>query len=128
HLFFNGSQRSQTGQLLPGNFIFEDSQQPNGSQVGEFFSGDTDGQLLKIEDWFEFGDDVDGGGNLPFVNNDADLSRRTIPGPTTIQVSAYRFMWRNRARGAGESANDYTNFANLVNIVSPSSSPASTAI
>jgi len=127
HLFVNGNQRSTTGQL-PGNFIFEDSQQPNGAVIDEFSPGETDGQLFKIEDWFEFGDNVDGANNLPFNINDADLTRRVITGTTNIDIAAARFMFRNRARGPGESANDYTNLVNLINIFSPASSPSSTAI
>src|SRR4051794_24911887 len=48
HLFLNGNQRSTTSQRT-GNFIFEDSQQPNGDMIKEWYSDDPDGQLFKIE-------------------------------------------------------------------------------
>lgn len=124
HLFVNGTQRSTTS-TLQGNFIFEDSQQANGAVVEEWFPGETDGQLFKIEDWFEFQDD---GVTFNSTINDADLTRRTIVGTTNINLAPYRFMFRNRARGAGESANDYTNFVNLLNIVSPAAGASSVAI
>ena len=117
HVFVNGSQRSINGNRT-GNFIFEDSQQANGDVIAEWSSDDTAGQLFKIEDWFEFPDDGD---NFS-TNNDADLTRRTVSGGTNINVAAYRFMFRNRSRGTGESANDYTNLINLVNVVSPAGS------
>jgi hypothetical protein len=115
HLFVNGNQRS-TSSDRPGNLIFEDSQQANGEVITQWSPDDTDGQLFKIEDWFEFPDN----GEDFTANNDADLSRRTVTGTTNnINIAAYRFMFRNRARGAGESANDYTNLVNLINIASP---------
>ncbi len=118
HLFVNGSQRSRNGSRT-GNFIFEDSQQPNGDIIDEWFSDDNDGNFFKIEDWFEFPDDGD---NFT-ANNDADLQRRTVQvyasptaqPETALQTSAYRFMWRRRTVGAGESANDYSTFFALLN-------------
>jgi hypothetical protein len=120
HIFVNGSQRSINGNRPNSNFIMEDSQQANSDIIDEWSPGETDGQLFKIEDWFEFpenGDDFNGTGGGG--NNDADFTRRVIPGTTNIHIGAYRFMFRNRARGAGESANDYTNFVNLLNIITP---------
>ncbi|MEY2407836.1 MAG: hypothetical protein QOF48_506, partial [Verrucomicrobiota bacterium] len=119
HLFVNGTQRSTTSDRT-GNFIFEDSQQANSDVIGEWSANDTAGQLFKIEDWFEFPDNGDDFSN----NNDSDLTRRNISGTTNINIAAARFMYRNRARGTGESANDYTNLVNLLNIVSPSGSGA----
>ncbi len=123
HIFVNGSQRS-INSSRPGNFIMEDSQQANSDIIDEWFPGETDGQLFKIEDWFEFPDN----GDDFTANNDADLSRRIIPGTANISLSQYRFMFRNRARGAGELANDYTNFVNLLDIVSPASAPSGSTI
>ena len=120
HLFLNGFQRSITGDRT-GNFIMEDSQQPNGDAIEEWFPGETDGQLYKIEDWFEFADN-----GLGFSNDDADLIRRTTAynGVSSLKIAPYRFMWRKRSVGAGDSANDYTNFLAMVDIVSPASSPS----
>ncbi len=118
HFFINGSQRSITGDR-PGNFIMEDSQQPNGDQIREFFPDDSEGQLYKIEDWFEFPDD--GGNSGTKSNDDADLQRRntTYNGVTSIKLAPYRFMWRKRSVSAAESANNYTNLLSLVDIISP---------
>ena len=124
HVFVNGVQRSITSDLT-GSFVMEDAQQPNGDTVAEWYPNDPDGQLFKIEDWFEFNDDA-----TSFSNNDADLTRRTVTynGVTALTTAPYRFMWRPRARGAGESASDYTNFFALVDAASPAADPNSAAI
>ncbi|MGC8744119.1 MAG: lamin tail domain-containing protein, partial [Verrucomicrobiia bacterium] len=120
HLFINGSQRS-TSSNRGGNLLFEDGQQPNGDVVEEWFPDDPNGELYKIEDWFEFNDNGYDFSN----NNDADLIRRTVilDGKPTLVIAPYRFMWRKRAITAGESANDYTNFFKIVDAVSPPSNP-----
>jgi Lamin Tail Domain/Bacterial Ig domain/CotH kinase protein len=113
HLFVNGDQRS----TRPGNvqFIMEDSQQPNGDTISEWFPDDTGGDLYKIEDEFWFPDD----GNEFSGNDDADLGRRNIPGTTDPQISAYRFAFRKRSLNAGESQLNYTTFTRILNTVSP---------
>src|SRR5439155_11535439 len=118
HWFINGNQRSTTADR-PGNFIFEDVQQPSTAMTDEFFPGQG-GQLFKVDDWFEF----DRNGFDIIANNDADLSRRTvlIDGVSTLQPGPYRFMFRKRALGAG-SANDYSQIFALVNAASPPENP-----
>ena len=125
HHFVNGSQRSTTTGRT-GNFIFEDSQQPNGDMVAEWFPDDTEGDLYKIEDWFEFPDD---GFNFS-SNNDADLTRRTITlgGQPTMVIAPYRFMFRKRSVGPGDNTADYTNFFNLVDAVSPAANPSAATV
>jgi len=115
HLFVNGSQRSTAGNIS-GNFILEDAQQPNSDVVKEWFPDDPDGELIKIEDWFEFNDSATG-----FQNNDADFQRREVVINTTnsLNYARYRYMWRKRAVGPGESANDYSNWIPLLNAISP---------
>ena len=121
HVFLNGNQRSVTSQFS-GNFIMEDSQQPNGDVVAEWNPDDANGQLYKIEDWFEFADD-----GLSHVNDDADLQRRSTPlpgNPMAVKLSPYRFMWRKRSVSAADSANNYTNILSVVDIISPAATPA----
>jgi hypothetical protein len=125
HFFVNGSQRS-TAHERPGNFIFEDSQQPNGSMIAQWFPNDAGGQLFKVEDWFEFqnnGFDIS-------AFNDADLERRTvrIDGQETFLPGTYRYQFRKRSVGVGNSANDYTQIYQLVDAVSPADSPTSAQI
>ena len=71
HFFVNGSQRSKAYERA-GNFIFEDSQQPNGDMIEQWFPNDAGGQLFKVEDWFEF----DNNGFDIRAYDDGDLARR----------------------------------------------------
>ena len=116
HLFINGSQRS-TSSDRPGNLLFEDGQQPNGDMVREWYSADSGGELYKIEDWFEFGDN----GYDFSSNNDADLTRRTtlINGVTNFNAANIRFMFRHRSFAPWQSPSDYTNLFALVDALSP---------
>ena len=120
HLFINGSQRS-TSADRPGNLLFEDGQQPNGDMVRQWYPDDPDGDLYKIEDWFEFSDN-----GFDFTdNNDADLTRRTtlINGVTNFNAANIRFMFRHRSLAPWQSASDYTNLFALVDALSPAANP-----
>jgi hypothetical protein len=115
HVFVNGTQRN-TVSSLSGSFIYEDAQQPNGEVIEELYPDDANGELIKIEDWFEFNDAA-----TAFSNNDGDLTRRLVSynGTNALNFAPYRFMWRKRSLGAGDSANDYTNFFKLLDALSP---------
>ena len=118
HMFFNGIQRSTLGNY-PGSFIFEDCQQPNGSVIREWYPESAAGELVKVEDWFEFN-----GNGTGFLNNDGDFQRREINvnGSNVVNLARYRFMWRKRSLSPGDSANDFTNFMALINVISPTTS------
>src|SRR5262249_40929417 len=100
HLFVNGSRRG---------VIFEDSQQPNREVVQEWFPDEAEGELYKIEDWFEF--DANGFG---FNNVDASLQLFTTTGGEK-KLARYRWAWRKRA--VHDSANDYAQLFALVDAV-----------
>ncbi len=125
HMFVNGSQRSKAYERA-GNFIFEDSQQPNGDVVAEWYPNDAGGQLFKVEDWFEFGSN----GFDVNTYNDADMTRRTIQlnGLQTFVPAPYRFMFRKRSVGVGNSANDYSTIFALIDAASPSDNPNSATV
>ena len=72
----------------------------------QHFPDDPDGNLHKIEDWFEF----DNAGSS-FRNFDATLDSFTTTGGAK-KVARYRWTWRPRA--VKESANDFTNLFALV--------------
>lgn len=103
-LFFNGQQRSA---------VYEDAQQPNRDVVREFFANDADGDLHKIEDWFEFNDT----GDNMLGNTDATLLKFTTTGGVK-KVARYRWNWR--PRGYGESGSAFTNLFALVDAVNAS--------
>jgi hypothetical protein len=89
--------------------LYEDSEEPNGNYVSVWFPGDDDGDLHKIEDWFEF-DDAGSG----FSSVDATLQRFTTTGGV-LKLARYRWDWRKRA--VQDSANNYTNLFELVDAV-----------
>jgi hypothetical protein len=98
HLFFNGQQRSN---------VYEDAQQPDRDVVNEFFPDDHNGDLHKIEDWFEFDDT----GDSKLGNVDATLQNFTTTGGAK-KIARYRWNWR--PRGYGESGSAFTNLFALV--------------
>lgn len=90
--------------------LYEDSEEPNGLFVDAHYPDGQNGDLYKIEDWFEFNDDGSG-----FVfNRDATLERFTTAGGD-LKLARYRWAWRKRA--VQESANDYTEFKRLVSAI-----------
>jgi CotH kinase protein/Lamin Tail Domain/PA14 domain/Putative Ig domain len=98
--------------------VMEDSEEPNGDYAERFFSEGTRPDLYKIEDWFEFQDD-----GTSFSNVDATLERFTTPPNSTsapLKPARYRWSWRKRA--VGDSANNFTNLLNLVEVVNTSGS------
>ncbi len=107
HVFFfeNGTQK-QT--------VYEDTEEPNGLYVDRWWPDGQDGDLYKIEDWFEFND----AGNSFTFSRDATLERFTTVGGGYM-LARYRWAWRKRA--VADSANNYTNFFNLVTAVNQAS-------
>jgi len=125
HFFVNGSQRSKAYERA-GNFIFEDSQQPNGGMIEQWFPNDAGGQLFKVEDWLEFEPD----GFTVTTYDDADLARKTIwlNGQETFVPAPYRFKFRKRSVNVGNSANDFSTLYALINAVSPALNPTNDVI
>ena len=80
----------------------------SGEVVEEYFPDDQDGNLHKIEDWFEFDDNA----NKEF-NFDASLQNFVTAGGEK-KVARYRWNWRKRAT---DEPNNYTNFFALVDAV-----------
>ena len=118
HMFVNGTRRSSTASLPI--FVLEDAQQPNSDFIEQWFPDDPDGQLIKLEDWIEYNDDASNfNRESSQMRAGAQLIRMLVPGVTNFNVAPYRYWWRIRAVGAGESANDYTHLFNLVDALSP---------
>jgi hypothetical protein len=102
-LYVNGLRRSS---------IYEDAQQPNREYVEEWCPENPDGELFKIEDWFEYNDSVSG-----FNSKDGTLDN-FITANGEKKLASYRWTWRKRAvRGY---AHDYTNLFALVDAVNTS--------
>ncbi|PYJ87928.1 MAG: hypothetical protein DME22_00005, partial [Verrucomicrobia bacterium] len=97
-MYVNGNRRGT---------LMEDSQVPNGDVIDEYFSTDTNGQLYKLQPWFEF--DVNGQG----FNNKSwcTLNNYTTTGGAK-KLASYR--WNYLTRKAQTTANDYTNVFALI--------------
>ncbi len=100
YLFVNGSRRAA---------LYEDAQQPNSDMVAQYFPDDEEGDLYKIDDWFEFDNGASG-----FVNIDATLDDFTTAGGEK-KLARYRWNWRKRA--VKESASDYRSLFALVDAI-----------
>ncbi|MGZ8921185.1 MAG: lamin tail domain-containing protein, partial [Limisphaerales bacterium] len=101
NFFYNGSR-------FNGRNVMEDAEEPNGVYSRFAVPDADDGDLYKIEDWFEFNDDASS-----FSNVDATLQRFTSGG--SYKLARYRWTWRKRA--VSDSANNYTNLFDLVTAV-----------
>jgi hypothetical protein len=99
--FFENGGRKQN--------LYEDTEEPNGRYVSVWSPNDSNGDLYKIEDWFEFDD-----AGLGFSNVDATLQRFTTTGGA-LKLARYRWDWRKRA--VQDSASNYTNLFELVDAV-----------
>jgi hypothetical protein len=103
HLFVNGARRAE---------VFQDVQQPNGNMVDEYWPDGQDGDLYKIQLWFEFDDAASGFGSIG-----ASLGNFTTTGGAK-KLARYRWNWAKRAITG--SANNYTNLYGLVSAVNNS--------
>jgi hypothetical protein len=96
NLYVNGIRRGT---------IYEDAQQPNSDVIDQWWPNDNNGDLFKIDDWFEFDDNA----NREF-NVDATLQNFTTTGGEK-KLARYRWNWRKRATDA---PNDYSSLFALV--------------
>ena len=108
HLFINGVDRGN-------GRIFEDAQQPNRDFVEQWYPEDSDGELYKIEDWFEFSD------GFSRFNLDAELeplwTTNLMVTPAERELKLERYRWWFRKRAVRDSTHDYSELLHLVEAV-----------
>ena len=102
-LYVNGVRRG---------IVYDDAQQPGREMAAQWFPDDPDGEVHKIQLWFEF--DATGSS---FNNVGANLARYTTTGGVK-KTARYRWTWPLRA--FGEDPNNYTNLFRLVDAVNTS--------
>ena len=100
NLYLNGAKRGT---------VYEDCLQPNSDVIQEWFPEDTQGDLYKANDWFEFDDNA-----TKEFNVDATLQNFTTTGGAK-KLARYRWNWNKRA--VKGSANDYSSLFTLVDAV-----------
>jgi len=100
HLFVNENSKSN---------IYSDSHSPNDDFVNAYWSDGTDGELFKIDDWFEFNDSSQVSREF---NDNAQLRQYTTTGGE-LKQARYRWSWRKEPMGGFND--DYTLFFDLVN-------------
>ena len=97
-VWINGVQR-QT--------VFEDTQQPNGDWIDEYWPGDNDGSLHKAQDWIEYADD----GTSFGTTLRAHMTKATTTGGVH-KNARYRYQWAHRS--VNDSANHWTPLNTLI--------------
>jgi hypothetical protein len=107
-MFVNGNRRGT---------LMEDTQTPGSDVIDELFPDDKDGDLFKLQPWFEFDDvNVTGGSGAGFNNHSwCVLNNFLTTGGVKKQA---RYRWNFLVRAANVTANNYTNVFNLVNAAS----------
>lgn len=95
-VYVNGVRRGIT---------YDDAQQPNSDFLSQWFPGNPDGDLHKVQLWFEF----DPAGST-FNAFGADLNNYTSNGRK--KLGRYRWNWPRRA--AGDGIDNFTNLFSLV--------------
>ena len=110
NMYFNGNRRTSSGGPTD---MMEDAQTPGADMIAEFFPDDQNGNLYKLQPWFE---QDDGAGNTS-VNNVSwctQLKFLTSSNGLPVQKTA-RYRWNWLTRAANGSANEYTPVFNIVN-------------
>jgi hypothetical protein len=100
NLFINGVRRAE---------MFDDAQQPNGDLTDEFYPEGKDGELHKIQVWYEFDDAASN-----FSGRGANFGNYTTTGGIK-KMAVYRWTFAKRA--VQDSMNNYTNLYALVDAV-----------
>jgi len=98
NLFVNGVRRGE---------MFEDIQRPDGNITGEFFPSGANGDLHKVQVWYEYDDAA---ANFTSANG-ASFQNITTTGGLK-KLASYRWTFAKRA--VEGSANNYTNLFALV--------------
>jgi len=91
--------------------LMEDSQTPDGAVVNEHFPNDNNGQLFKLQPWFEFDDLTGQSGGF---NNNEWCTLLKYQSPSGGPYFLPRYRWKYLTRAANTTANDYTNVFKLI--------------
>ena len=112
HLHLNGVTSTSRG--IP---VYADTQQPDSDYIRSWFPDDSDGDIFKIDDWFEYNDVRQG--NAREFNVDASLANfvttnLTSGGPVKDQ-GRYRWSWEKKFNGGLND--DYSTLFSVVDAI-----------
>ncbi len=112
-VYVNGTRKG-------GNTFMEDTQTPGADVIAEHFPADTEGNLFKLQPWFEFADGTTG--STTFNNYSwCTLNNYTTTGGVKKLA---RYRWNYLTRAAQVTANDYTSVYALTDAAStPANGP-----
>lgn len=88
--------------------VYEDAQQVNSDLVASWAPEASDGELFKIEQWFEFNDSLSASAVI------APRLENYLTTGGVKKVARYRWSWLPRAVGDGRSPNDFRRLFTLV--------------
>ncbi|MBN2506224.1 MAG: lamin tail domain-containing protein, partial [Verrucomicrobia bacterium] len=83
------------------SYVNSDSQQPNNEYIAMWFPDGAEGDLYKVDDWFEFADTLTGSAGTGRQGNKSaslDAFYTVLPGETqgTLKKARYRWMWEKK--------------------------------
>ena len=87
--------------------LFEDTQQPSGEWIEEYWPDDSQGHLHKAQDWIEYGDD-----GATFQTTLRALFTKEVTTGNAHKPAAYRYQWAPRS--VASSTDDWTDLTTLI--------------
>lgn len=111
HFYVNGARKQN---------LMEDTQVGNDDLVKEFWPNDTQGDLFKMQPWFEFADAVTQ--SLSMQSSTFVSIARFTTSSNQLKLARYRWNWL--VRGADLTANHYSNVLDFVNLATDSTNPS----
>ena len=119
NMYFNGSRPGGPNQLM------EDTETPGNDVVSSRFSDDADGDLYKLQPWFEVDDGT--ARSLGFANQEwASLTKYTTLSNGVPIHKLARYRHKYLARAVKGSANDYANVFALIDAADTPAGPSHT--
>lgn len=100
HMVLNGNERGM---------IYLDSQQPNSDMLDQYFPNDDEGDLRKIEDWFEFDTDDE---DFSYITATVERFNDYMG---DVDAKRYRWNWRPRTTKNHDRWFAFTNLIAAVN-------------
>jgi Lamin Tail Domain/CotH kinase protein len=117
NMYFNGNRRSGPG-ATPGPLqMMEDSVTPGSDLVDSYFPDDADGDLYKIQPWFEQGDPTSGSNNRLWASLNKFVTTNLATGQPMHKTAGYRHNFL--VRSANGTANNFDPVFGLIDAAQP---------